>query len=49
MVIYVEGVWDDSETDALNSNDKIKICVAKALKKIYRYEGEFYFDCNIPF
>ena len=47
--IEVESVWDEKETNALNTNNKIKVIVAKALKDIYHYEGDFYFDDEIPF
>ena len=47
--IQVDDVYEDSEINVLNTNNKIKISVAKALKEIYRYEGDFYFDSEIPF
>lgn len=47
--IEIESVWDESETNALNTNNKLKIIVAKALKDIYHYEGDFYFNDEIPF
>lgn len=49
VAITVDDVWKEEEVDALNANNKIKVEVASALKKIYRYEGEFYFDNNVPF
>lgn len=47
--IQVASVWDEKEITALNSNQKIKVFVAKALKETYHYEGDFYFDNDIPF
>ncbi len=47
--IQIVDVYEDSETNALNSNIKIKIDVEKALKEIYHYTGDFYFDSEIPF
>lgn len=47
--IEVDSVWEDNETNALNTNNKIKVIVAEALKSIYHYEGDFYFDSEIPF
>jgi len=47
--IEVDSVWEDSETNALNIDNKIKVIVAKALKDVYRYEGDFYFNDEIPF
>ena len=47
--IEVDSVYEDSELNALNANNKIKVEVAKALKEIYHYEGDFYFDSEIPF
>ncbi len=46
--IFVDDVWRDEEVDALNKNIEIRSKVKKALKKIYRYDGEFYFDMDIP-
>ncbi|MCG8004231.1 MAG: hypothetical protein JAY88_12330 [Candidatus Thiodiazotropha lotti] len=48
-VIHVDGVYEDSEINALNSDSKIKTSVTKALKEIYRYSGDFYFEMEIPF
>lgn len=48
-VIYVDDVYEDREINALNSDSKIKTSVSKALKEIYRYEGNFYFESEIPF
>ena len=47
--IEVDSVWEDAETTALNTNNEITVTVAKALKDIYHYEGDFYFDSEIPF
>lgn len=47
--IQVDDVYEDREINTLNTNNEIKITVAKALKEIYRYEGDFYFDSEIPF
>lgn len=49
VAITVNDVWDEKEINALNTNFDIKTKVTAALKEIYRYEGEFYFDCNCPF
>lgn len=47
--ITVDDVWREEEVEALNSNNELKVKVASALKKIYRYEGQFHFDSNFPF
>lgn len=49
VAITVDDVWREEEVEALNSNSELKVKVAAALKKIYRYEGEFYFDDSVPF
>jgi len=49
VAITVDSVYEESELNVLNSNNEIKIAVAAALKKIYKYDGEFYFDSEIPF
>ncbi len=49
VAIQVVDVYEDSEVNALNSNIKIKINVKKALKEIYHYTDDFYFDSEIPF
>ena len=44
------GVTFPSDVMAfLNSDPQVKKQVAKALKAIYRYEGDFHFDEDIPF
>lgn len=47
--ITVDGVYEEAELNTLNTNDKLKAKVEVALKKVYRYEGEFYFDSDFPF
>lgn len=47
--IEVSGVYENKELNALNTNNKIKVTIAKALKEIYNYEGSFYFDSDVPF
>jgi hypothetical protein len=47
--ISVDDVWEDAEIDALNKSPEVTNEVRNAFKKIYRYEGNFYFDMNIPF
>ncbi len=47
--IEVSSVYEDNELDALNTNNKIKVTIAKALKEIYHYEGDFYFNSDFPF
>ena len=39
----------DDVLEFLNTNDEIKNRTAKALKKVYRYEGPFIFTFDIPF
>ncbi len=48
-LIEVDGVFDEKEVNALNSNITIKTNVAAALKKYYKYESNFYFSGDIPF
>ena len=46
----IEITCDESVIDDLNANTTIKEKVGAALKKVYRYEGEFVFEINdIPF
>jgi len=40
---------DQNQLDLLNSSDRCKERTAVALKKIYKYEGPFEFDYDIPF
>lgn len=47
--IEVDDVFEDNEIKALNLNIEIKASVGAALKKHYQYEGNFYFDSEIPF
>jgi hypothetical protein len=47
--IAVDDVWNEAEIDALNTNTKVTFKVKKYLKEIYRYEGDFYFEMDIPF
>jgi hypothetical protein len=47
--IIVDDVWNDAEINALNTNTKVALEVKKYLKEIYRYEGDFYFENDIPF
>lgn len=47
--IIVDGVWEEEDLQALNNSDEIKSEVKDALKKNYRYSGEFYFDSDFPF
>lgn len=47
--LSVEKVWDDAEVNMLNTNNEIKVKVASILRKIYQYEGDFYFEPNVPF
>lgn len=48
--VKVEIDLDDLVVIFLNQDSKSISCVRKALKSIFRYEGEFIFDiCDIPF
>jgi hypothetical protein len=47
--VYIEGVFEDEALNALNSDEEIKKKISSSLKELYRYEGEFYFDSDIPF
>lgn len=47
--LSVEEVWDDAEVNMLNTNNEIKVKVASILRKIYQYDGDFYFESNVPF
>ncbi len=47
--IEVDDVFEDNEVNALNSNIEVRTSVATALKKHYKYVGDFYFTSDIPF
>lgn len=49
VAITVDGVWSEEEVSALNKNSELTVEVRSVLKEIYRYEGDFYFDDNVPF
>lgn len=47
--ITIDDVWKEDEVKALNESIKIIAGVKSTFKKIYRYDGDFYFDDCIPF
>lgn len=48
--IQIYGPFGSAGAQALNDDEKVKVKVADALKKIYRYTGNFEFDDDdIPF
>lgn len=47
--VWLGVIHDEIQIDILNSNEKLKTVTARALKNIYRYEGEFIFAEDIPF
>ncbi len=49
VTICVDGVCENDEINAFNASKKINISVTKALKEIYQYEGNFYFEIDVPF
>ncbi len=49
VAITVDDVWNDTEINALNTNTEVASEIKKYLKEIYRYEGDFYFEMNLPF
>lgn len=49
VAITVDEVWREEEVKALNESNDLKLKMASELKEKYQYEGDFYFDDNIPF
>jgi hypothetical protein len=49
VALSIGGVWDDAELQSFNTNKKIRDKIASSLKSYYRYNGDFYFESNVPF
>lgn len=47
--VWLGVLFEQHEIDKLNSSERITKAVRKALKDIYRYDGEFSFSDDIPF
>ncbi|GGE82145.1 hypothetical protein [Massilia psychrophila] len=47
--VWVGVLFEENDIDKLNSDERLKKTVAKALKDVYRYEGKFTFGEDLPF
>ncbi len=48
-LLSIEDVFEDYIINQLNENPSIKSKISTALNKIYKYDGEFSFEVDIPF